>query len=103
MGQPIAHIKSETSGHGPCSPPSKLVETGGNKNVFISTGSACILVVTTGGKAAVHGCKDDPPHMDIVTGGSKRVLINKKGVARQGDELNRGSTIISGNKRVLVG
>tara|TARA_E500000331_G_scaffold340467_1_gene371791 strand:+ start:24 stop:335 length:312 start_codon:yes stop_codon:yes gene_type:complete len=103
MGQPIAHIKSETSGHGPCSPPSTLVESGGNTNVYISTGSACILVVTKGGKAATHGCKDDPPHMDIVTGGSKRVLINKKGVARQGDELNRGSTITSGNKKILVG
>ncbi len=99
MGQPIAHIGSETSGHGPCSPPSTLVETGGNTKVLVSKK----LVVTTGGKAATHGCKDDPPHMDIVTGGSKRVLIMKKGVARQGDELNRGSTIISGNKKVLVG
>ena len=98
MGKPIAHIGSETSGHSPCSPPSTLVETA-NKTVLVSKK----LVVTVGGLAAVHGCKDDPPHQDIVTGGSKRVLIMKKGVARSGDELNRGSTILSGNKRVLVG
>ena len=99
MRQPIAHIGSTTSGHGPCNPPSTLVETGGNTNVFVSKK----LIATIGGKAATHGCKDDPPHMDIITGGSTRVMIKKKGVARQGDALNRGSTITSGNERVMVG
>ena len=99
MGKPIAHIGSETSGHGPCSPPSTLVETGGNTKVLVSKK----LVVTTGGKAATHGCKDDPPHNDIVTGGSKTVMILKKWVARKGDPLNRGSTITSGKKKILVG
>ena len=99
MGQPIAYIGSTTSGHGPCNPPSTLVETGGNTMVFVNKK----LVATIGGKAATHGCKDDPPHMDIITGGSTRVMIKKKGVARQGDALNRGSTITSGNERVMVG
>tara|TARA_E500000305_G_C3926318_1_gene190637 strand:- start:347 stop:649 length:303 start_codon:yes stop_codon:yes gene_type:complete len=99
MGKPIAHIGSSTSGHGPCNPPSTLVETGGNTNVFVSKK----LIATIGGKAATHGCKDDPPHMDVITGGSTRVMIKKKGVARQGDGLNRGSRITSGIANVLVG
>ena len=98
MGKPIAYIGSTTSGHGPCNPPSKLVETGGNTNVFVSKK----LIATKGGKAATHGCKDDPPHMDIVTGGSSTVMVGKKGVARQGDALNRGSKILLGNKQILV-
>ena len=99
MGQPIATIGDSTSGHGPCSPPSTLVETGGNKKVFAQKQ----LVVTVGGQAATHGCKDDPPHNDIVTGGSMTVRIMKKGVARQGDRTNRGSTITSGIANVMVG
>ena len=99
MGKPVATIGDSTSGHGPCNPPSTLVETGGNKKVFAQKK----LVVTIGGQAATHGCKDDPPHQDVVTGGSKRVMIMKKGVARQGDGLNRGSTITSGKKRIMVG
>ena len=99
MGQPIATIGDSTSGHGPCNPPSTLVETGGNKTVFANKK----MVVTIGGQAATHGCKDDPPHQDVVTGGSRTVLVLKKGVARQGDGLNRGSTITSGKKKILVG
>ena len=99
MGQPIATIGDSTSGHGPCNPPSTLVETGGNKKVFAQRQ----LVVTIGGQAATHGCKDDPPHNDIVTGGSKTVMILKRWVARQGDKLDRGSTITSGFKNVTVG
>ena len=99
MGLLIATIGDGTSGHGPCNPPSTLVETGGNKTVFAQKK----LVVTIGGLAATHGCKDDPPHQDVVTNGSKTVLIMKKGVARKGDGLNRGSTITSGKKRILVG
>ena len=99
MGKPIAHIGSNTSGHGPCSPPSSIVETGGNATVYVNK----MLVATEGGKAAVHGCKDDPPHMDVITVGSMTVRIMKKGIARQGDKLNRGSTILSGMANVTVG
>ena len=99
MGQPIAHIGSSTSGHSKCSPPSKIKTSGGNSTVYVGK----ILIATKGGKAATHGCKDDPPHQDVVTGGSRTVLVLKKKVARQGDGLNRGSTITSGKKLILVG
>ena len=62
-----------------------------------------MLVATKGATAVTHGCKDDPPHSDIVTGGSKTVMIGKKWVARLGDRLDRGSKITSGIKNVLVG
>ena len=99
MGQPIAHIGSTTSGHGPCNPPSSLKTSGGNTKVYVTK----ILVATKGATAVTHGCKDDPPHNDIVTGGSTTVMILKKGVARKGDKLDRGSTITSGIANVLVG
>ena len=99
MGKPIAYIGSSTSGHGPCSPPSSIIESGGNGAVYVNK----MLVATKGAKAATHGCKDDPPHNDIVTGGSMTVRIMKKGVARQGDRTNRGSTITSGIANVMVG
>lgn len=99
MGQPIAHIGSSTSGHGPCNGPSSLKDSGGHRIVYVNK----ILAATKGAMAATHGCKDDPPHNDIVTGGSKTVMILKKWVARKGDPLNRGSTITSGFKNVTVG
>ena len=84
MGQPIAHIGSSTSGHGPCNGPSSLKDSGGHRIVYVNK----ILAATKGAMAATHGCKDDPPHNDIVTGGSKTVMILKKWVARKGDPLN---------------
>ena len=100
MGKPIAYIGCTTSGHRKCSPPSKLKTSGGNSQVYTNS---CILVATKGATAVTHGCKDDPPHNDIVTGGSKTVMILKKWVARQGDVLNRGSKITSGFANVTVG
>ena len=99
MGKPIAHIGSTTSGHGPCSPPSKLTTSGGNGTVYVNK----MFVATKGATAATHGCKDDPPHKDVVVKGSKTVMIGKKWVARLGDKLDRGSTITSGFKNVTVG
>ena len=102
MGKPIAYIGSTTSGHRKCSPPSKLQTSGGNTNVFISTGSACVLVATKGATAVTHGCKDDPPHSDVVTGGSRTVMVGRKGIARKGDRLTKGARILLGNKQILV-
>ena len=99
MGKPIAHIGSTTSGHGPCNPPSSLKTSGGNTKVYVTK----ILVATKGATAVTHGCKDDPPHNDVVVKGSKTVMIGKKWVARLGDRLDRGSKITSGIKNVLVG
>ncbi len=99
MGQPIAYIGSTTSGHGPCNPPSSLKTSGGNTKVYVTK----ILVATKGATAVTHGCKDDPPHNDVVVKGSKTVMIGKKWVARKGDKLDRGSTITSGIANVLVG
>ena len=99
MGQPIAHIGSTTSGHGPCNPPSSLKTSGGNTKVYVTK----ILVATKGATAVTHGCKDDPAHNDVVVKGSKTVMIGKKWVARKGDKLDRGSTITSGIANVLVG
>lgn len=99
MGKPIAHIGSTTSGHSKCSPPSKLKTSGGNAKVYVTK----MLVATKGATAVTHGCKDDPPHSDIVTGGSKTVMIGKKWVARLGDRLDRGSKITSGIANVTVG
>ena len=64
MGKPIAHIGSTTSGHGPCSPPSSIKDSGGHAIVYVNK----MLVATKGALAVTHGCKDDPPHNDIVTG-----------------------------------
>ena len=102
MGKPIAHVGSSTSGHSKCSPPSKLQTSGGNTNVFISTGSACVLVATKGATAVTHGCKDDPPHSDVVTGGSRTVMVGRKGIARKGDRLTKGARILSGKTNYLV-
>ena len=102
MGKPIAHVRSTTSGHRKCSPPSSLKTSGGNTNVFISTDSACILVATKGATAVTHGCKDDSPHSDVVTGGSRTVMVGRKGIARKGDRLTKGARILSGNKQILV-
>ena len=99
MGQPIAHIGSTTSGHGPCNGPSSLKDGGSHRVVYVNK----ILAATKGAMAVTHGCKDDPPHNDIVTGGSMTVRILKRSVARQGDVLNRGSKITSGFKNVTVG
>ena len=99
MGQPIAYIGSTTSGHGPCNPPSSLKTSGGNTKVYVTK----ILVATKGATAVTHGCKDDPPHNDVVVKGSKTVMIGKKWVARQGDRLDRGSKITSGFANVTVG
>ena len=102
MGKPIAYIGSTTSGHRKCSPPSKLQTSGGNTNVFMSTGSACVLVATKGATAVTHGCKDDSPHSDVVTGGSRTVMVGRKGIARKGDRLTKGARILLGNKQILV-
>ena len=102
MGKPIAHVGSTTSGHSKCSPPSKLQTSGGNTNVYMSTGSACVLVATKGATAVTHGCKDDPPHSDVVTGGSRTVMVGRKGIARKGDRLTKGAKILLGNKQILV-
>ncbi len=99
MGQPIAHIGSTTSGHGPCNPPSSIKTSGGNATVYVNK----MLVATKGATAVTHGCKDDPPHNDVVVKGSMTVMIMKKWVARQGDKLDRGSTITSGFANVTVG
>ena len=99
MGKPIAHIGSSTSGHGPCNPPSSIKTSGGNAQVYVTK----MLVATKGATAVTHGCKDDPPHNDVVVKGSKTVMIGKKWVARKGDKLDRGSTITSGIANVLVG
>ena len=99
MGQPIAYIGCSTSGHGPCNPPSTIKTSGGHKKVYVNK----ILVATKGALAVTHGCKDDPPHQNVVTKGSKTVTISGKWVARQGDQLDRKSTITSGFKNVTVG
>ena len=98
MGKPIAHVGSTTSGHSKCSPPSKIKTSGGNSTVYVGK----ILIATKGGKAATHGCKDDAPHMDVITGGSRTVKIGRKGIARKGDRLTKRARILSGNKQILV-
>ena len=74
MGQPIAHIGSTTSGHGPCNGPSSIKTSGGNATVYVNK----MLVATKGATAVTHGCKDDPPHNDVVVKGSMTVMIMKK-------------------------
>ena len=100
MAKPIAYIGCTTSGHRKCSPPSKLKTSGGNSQVYTNS---CILVATIGATAVTHGCKDDSPHQDKVVQGAAKVMIGKKGVARKGDKLDRGSKILTGFANVLVG
>ena len=84
------------TGHDACNPVA-LIEA--SKNVMINGRGAGRV----GDSYLSHSCPEHPPHTPHIANGSATVFVNGKSLARIGDAVDCGGSVMEGSENVFAG
>lgn len=92
----MSRLGDITTGHG-CHPP--VIGATASPNVYVNNLPAHCATNTT----VPHTCGGDPPHPDVYTLGSAKVMINGQQAMPIGGTLLPGGTAAEGSHNVFIG